>query len=137
MDSLYAEIDQRVRVHALPLVEAEYRAGPREQRARELIARRVQLFEGIAPYKRAGGLQRWRSAFVARNHAQLTRGLRADLLRALPELRGAPADLVDALDVGLSFEAWDRLRTDQRLGRERATAALDRLVFALLAEVES
>ena len=66
-----------------------------------------------------------------------SRALRADLLRALPGLRGAPADVVEALDVALSFESWDRMRTDQRLGRERAAAALERAVFALLSEVES
>jgi AcrR family transcriptional regulator len=137
MDSLYAEIDRRVRVHVVPLLEAKPPSGPRAARARELISRRVRLFEGIAPYKRAGGLQRWRSEFIARNHAELARALRADLLRALPELRGAPQDLVDALDVALSFESWDRMRTDQRLGRERAAAALERTVFALLSEVGS
>ena len=62
------------------------------------------------------------------------RRLRADLLRALPELRRARDDVVDALDVALSFETWDRLRVDQRLGRERAAAALERTVLALLAE---
>ena len=62
----------------------------------------------------------------------LLRALRADLLRALPELRRAPADLVEALDLALSFEAWDRLRTDQRLGRDRARDAMLRTVFALL-----
>ena len=31
-----------------------------------------------------------------------------------------------------SFEAWDRLRTEQRLGRERAQAAVERAVLALL-----
>jgi len=137
MDSLLAEIDRRVRVYALPLLQAEPGAGDREARARELLARRVKLFEGIAPYKRSGALQRWRSPFIARNHAELARGLRADLLRALPELRGAPVDVVDALDAALSFECWDRMRVDQRLGRERAAAALERMVFALLAEVES
>ncbi len=137
MDSLFAEIDQRVRVQAVPLLEAEPPRGRRDERARALIARRIQLFERIAPYKRAGGLQRWRSAFVARNHAQLARALRAALLSALPELRDAPPDVVEALDVALSFESWDRLRTDQRLGRERASAALERTVFALLSEVKS
>ena len=62
----------------------------------------------------------------------LVRALRSDLLRWLPELRFAPADLVDALELVLSFEAWDRLRADQRLGRDRARDALLRTVLTLV-----
>ena len=137
MESLLAEVDQRVRAQALPLLELEPPRGSLAERGRELVARRVRLFERIAPYKRSGSIHRWRSPFIARNHAELARGLRAQLLRALPELREAPAEVVEALDAALSFETWDRMRTDQRLGRERAAAALERMVFALLSEVTS
>jgi AcrR family transcriptional regulator len=137
MESLLAEVDQHVRGQALPLLEREPPRGSRAERARELIARRVRLFERIAPYKRSGSVHRWRSPFIARNHADLVRALRAHLLRALPELHDAPAEVVEALDAALSFETWDRMRTDQRLGRERASAALERTVFALLSEVAS
>lgn len=98
-----------------------------------LADRRIEFFERIAPYKRSGTIQRWRSEFLRGQHGALVRVLRADLLRWLPELRRAPADLVEALDLALSFEAWDRLRTDQRLGRDRARDALVRTVTALLA----
>ncbi len=38
------------------------------------------------------------------------------------ERTGAPKDLVEAIDQATSFEAWDRLRTEQRLERPRASA---------------
>ena len=60
------------------------------------------------------------------------RELRADLLRSLPELADAPAEALDAIDLITSFEAWDRLRADQRLSRERAEATLERALLALL-----
>jgi len=56
----------------------------------------------------------------------------SDLLGWLPELRRAPSELLEAFDVALSFEVWDRLRSDQRLGRQRASAALGRIVAALV-----
>ena len=65
----------------------------------------------------------------------MVRALRSDLLRWLPELRRAPLDLVEAFDLALSFEAWDRLRTEQRLGRDRAREALVRVMLALLNEL--
>lgn len=135
MDSLFAEMDARLQAEALPILRADPIEGRTEQRARALVERRSEFFERIAPYKRSGTVQRWRSTFLQRRHATLVRALRADLLRWLPELRRAPADLVDALDLLLSFEAWDRLRTDQRLGRERAREALLRAALALLAPI--
>ncbi|MEX2206042.1 MAG: TetR/AcrR family transcriptional regulator [Myxococcota bacterium] len=134
MDSLLAEINERVRRQALPLLlEPVSAGGGREERARGLVAQRVRFFEQIAPYKRSGNVQRSRSTFIAGQHAALARTLRANLLGWLPELREGPPELLEALDACTSFELWDRMRTDQRLGRERATAALERIVLALLA----
>jgi len=132
MDALFAEIDARVAAEVAPLVTAPVPAGSLEERARGLVARRAALFERIAPYKRSGDVQRWRSAFLRARHAAVVRELRAALLRWLPELEDAPADLVEALDLAVSFEAWDRLRSEQRLGPGRARAALERLVLTLV-----
>jgi len=132
MDSLLAELNERVRERALPLIQEPPTRGSRDERARGLVAQRVRFYEQIAPYKRSGNLQRARSDFLASEHARLVRTLRANLLRWLPELERSP-ELVDALDAMTSFEVWDRMRNDQRLGRERAAAALERTVLALIA----
>ena len=135
MESLFVEMDARIQAEAVPILRAEPSPGSVAARARALVERRIAFFERIAPFKRSGSVQRWRSAFLQRRHASLVRGLRADLLRWLPELRRAPAELVDALDLVLSFEAWDRLRTDQRLGRDRTRDALMRAALSLLAPI--
>ena len=135
MEGLFAEMDARLQAEALPILRAESVEGPLDRRACGLVERRVDFFERIAPYKRSGNLQRWRSDFLRGQHAILVRGLRSDLLRWLPELRRAPVDLVEGIDLVLSFEAWDRLRTDQRLGRDRARDALVRTVLALAADL--
>lgn len=132
MESLFAEMDARLRSEALPLLAAPSATGSLAARVRALVANRVALFERIAPYKRAGNVQRWRSAFLASNHRALVRELRAALLRWLPELEGARPELVEALDLALSFEAFDRLRSEQRLGVERTRETLERLALALL-----
>ncbi len=131
MDGLYATMDARLREDALPLLRAASAGGSLRERVRALVERRTRLFERIAPYKRSANLQRWRSPFLSTQHTALVRELRAALLRALPELAEAPGDLLEALDALLSFEAWDRLRSDQRLSRERAQASLERAVLAL------
>ena len=45
---------------------------------------------------------------------------------------GLNADEIDALDAATSFGTWDRLRVDQRLGRERAHRAMEAMVLSLL-----
>ena len=131
MDTLYAAMDARLRTDALPLLREPPAEGSLAERARALAQRRARLFERIAPYKRSANVQRWRSPFLSTMHARLVRELRADLLRALPELASARAEVIEALDVVASFEGWERLRTDQRLSRERAEAALAHAVVAL------
>ena len=131
MESLLAEVNERVREHTRPLFREPRTGGSLAERSRALVERRLRVFERIAPYKRSGNLQRWRSRFVDREHTIMARELRADLLAWLPEIRSDRATL-EALDVALSFETWDRLRTDQRLGRDAACSVVDRLVQSLL-----
>jgi AcrR family transcriptional regulator len=132
MDRLYATMDARLSADARPLLREGERPGPMRERVRGLVARRARLYERIAPYKRSASVQRWRSEFLRGRHANLVRELRADLLRSLPELAEAPAETLEAGDLLTSFEAWDRLRSDQRLSRERAEATLARALLALL-----
>jgi AcrR family transcriptional regulator len=132
VESLFAAMDARLRGEALPLLAAPSAGGSLAARVRALVANRAALFERIAPYKRAGDVQRWRSSFLAANHRALVRELRAALLRWLPELEGARSELVEALDLALSFEAFDRLRSEQRLGLERTRETLELLALALL-----
>ncbi|MDG2304264.1 MAG: hypothetical protein P8R42_06330 [Candidatus Binatia bacterium] len=56
------------------------------------------------------------------------RTLRDDLVRSLPEV-GPYRDGVELLT---SFEAWDRMRTDQKLGRDRTRRVVEEAVAALL-----
>jgi AcrR family transcriptional regulator len=130
MDSLFATMDARLRADALAIIREGPGEGTPRERASALVGRRARLFERIAPYKRSANVQRWRSAFLRERHGALVRELRAALRAALPELSGEP---LEAADLILSFEAWDRLRADQRLSRERAAAVLERALLALLA----
>src|SRR5437867_6545687 len=135
MESLFAEMGGRVQAEALPVLLGGGPGGDLAKRGRALVARRVAFFEHIAPYKRSANLKRWRSPFLRRGHERLVRALRSELMRSLPELRRAPAGVSDALDLATSFEAWDRLRAEQGLGRERAQAAVERIVLCLVGEL--
>jgi hypothetical protein len=125
-------MDGRLDGEVRPALMAMRRAGSLPARIAGLVRQRALLFERVAPYKRSANVQRWRSRFLQGRHQAMQGELRADLLRWLPELRGAPAPLVEAVDLVTSFEAWDRLRGDQRLGAKAATAVMEHAVATLL-----
>ena len=135
MDSLYAELIERVQAAALPLLRDPPQTGTLEERALEIVRHRSAFFEALSPFKRSGDIVRHRSVFLQRQHGAVVRELRDRLLRGLPELDAAPEAVTDALDAALSFEIWDRLRRDQKLSRERATEALNAVALALVARV--
>jgi AcrR family transcriptional regulator len=133
MERLFSEMSTRMQAEVLPVLLDGAPGGDLPERARALVARRVAFFERIARYKRAANLRRSRSPYLSARHVELVKLLKTELLRWLPELRRAPAALVDALELATSFEAWDRLRTEQRLGKERAHAALECVALRLVA----
>jgi AcrR family transcriptional regulator len=133
METLYAELGARVQDEASPYLRDVPTDGGVEARLARIVEQRADFYEVIAHYKRAGNLARRRSLFLQRQHGRLVRDLRERLERALPELARAPQSALEALDMVLSFDAWDRLRTDQRLSRERASAALEFAALALAA----
>lgn len=133
MESLFAEMSTHLANEVLPALIAEEPDGSPEKRARQLVARRVALFDRVAPYKRSANVRRWRSPFLQEQHGKMVRRMRQDLHRYLPELADAPAEIGDAIEVATSFETFDRLRTEQRLSRARTAAAMERAVLSLVA----
>ncbi len=133
-ERLFAAINARVSAEAAPLLQAARPEGDLRERVKMLVRVRSRFFERVAVYKRAGALKRWRSPFLRGRHGALVKELRMDLLRWLPELEGESSNLIDALDLLTSFEAWDRLRTEQGLGQKRALATIERSVLALVGE---
>ncbi|HVH17480.1 MAG TPA: TetR/AcrR family transcriptional regulator [Myxococcota bacterium] len=130
MDALYAELGALVRAKARPLVDAVPPQGPVRERLREMVRRRSALFEHIAPYRRSADRRVASSPFLARGHRRVARELRAALRAAVPVLASAPPEREEALDLVLSFEAWDRLRTQQRLSAEQTASILESLALA-------
>lgn len=131
MDTLFATMNDRLREEVDSLFVTDHQDGPLEARIEALLERRLTLFETIAPYVRASAVQRWRSEFLQAQHERNVRALRRDLRHSLPELDAAPSELPEALEMALSFESWNHLRLDQRLGPRRTAAVLRRSILEL------
>jgi AcrR family transcriptional regulator len=133
MDTLFAKMSERLLAEIRPMQTGGPPPGGIAERVHALVARRAALFERIAPYRRSGDLQRWKSRFLQQQHKTTMSILRAEMLAWLPELGGAPVALVDGLDACLSFETWNRLRAEQGLSARRVEAAMEQIAQALLA----
>jgi AcrR family transcriptional regulator len=123
MESLHTEVASRLLQQVLPFPPVDAGA-PLATRMDALVARRAAVFDRITPYKLTADSQRWRYEFLQAEHERMIRELRADLFDVLPEIREADDGLQAAAELVTSFEAWNRLRTDQRLSSERAQAAI-------------
>jgi AcrR family transcriptional regulator len=132
MDTLYGALDVLLYQRYEPVLLAPVPEASIEERIEEFVARRTKGYEGIAPYKRAADVKRARSEFLQERHEALVSRMRKDLRRWFPELKNMDAPTVHALELVTSFEAWDRLRVDQRLGKQRAAEVMQQAMSALL-----
>jgi hypothetical protein len=136
MERLFVEMSTRMQAEVLPLLlDGEPRGDSSRGRARSSTGARSSTSASRATSARPISSARARRTCAGGTRARAAPARRAPPLA--PELRRAPAALVDALELATSFEAWDRLRIEQRLGRERAHAAVERIVLDLIAELKA
>jgi AcrR family transcriptional regulator len=132
MDSLYAEMSNVIEAEIAKVVSRPFKGETWRDRVLELIERRAVAFEKIAPYKRASEVHRHRSRFLAAGHARLVTASRDILRRELPAKVANDERTMEALDLLLSYEAWSRLRREQRLSPRRAREVLEATVRRLI-----
>jgi len=134
MDELRREMVQIVEAEVLPIVEAPLVARTWQSRLIELVERRARIYERVMPIKVAAGLDRFRSAYLMRNHRRFLAMERAGLERVLPASVGSRARLLEALDAVMGFQTWRRLRQDQRLSEEESACVMRFVVERLVAD---
>ena len=131
VESLYAAavIRQSERLGALmtPLPNE----GTTAARIEALVGHRARLFETIAPVRRAAIRLAASSPAIAAGLRRADRALRNEVQHLFALTDGPVLDVVDA---ATSFEAWDRLRTAQGLGRARAERAVTLVLTRLLGD---
>lgn len=133
MESLFTEMSARLEREVRPIIDGPPIEGDFEERLEALIARRARIFERIAPFRRAGSRFRGRSKQIEEGPAEFDRIMRSQLLAVLaPEVASHSEEGIEALDMLTSFEAWERLRGSQHLGRERAQRVIEEAVRAAL-----
>lgn len=137
METLCAAVAQRqverVWLHLEPLPAPDE---PLELRVAAVVAQRAQLFEAIAPTRRAAiaavaGSPAWLRG-LARSEAFLRRQITETFAS---ELEG-DSDRTAAVDFAASWDAWDGLRRSSRRSVARASSVMRLLLLSLLHPAE-
>ena len=111
-------------------IYAEPMTGTLVERVDQMVARRAVAFEQLARIKAFADANRDRSASLAAGHAALVRRQRDLMLGHLDGVAPPAGDLLEALDLILSFDVWRRLREDQGLSIETAQRIVRRMARA-------
>ncbi len=132
MEGVYREMHAIMVSRLAPMFAAPFKSTTWRERLDELVDRRARMFEEMLPIKSAADAHRYRSEFLQNEHKKLTRLQRQTMLAVLPESVAAQTERIEALDLALSFEAWRRLRQEQKLPPRQAAMVLRRIVRALM-----
>jgi AcrR family transcriptional regulator len=134
MDTLYREMTDSIATTMGSIVLQPFEAADWAGQVLELVDRRAVGFEKMKPFLLAGQVHRHRSPYLKASRAQFVQMLRQILLGLLPKEIARNADLVDALDMLLGFETWNRLRDDQGLSIAKAKRVLKQAIQSLLSD---
>ena len=135
MDALYAEITATITERVAPIVMAPYPDQPWRYNIRELVRRRIRLFETTLPFRLAANIKRYQSPFLMAQYSGVVMFERELILCLLPGHVRADRIGVEALCATLSFHTWRTLRHDQSLSAEDAGAVMGQMVEAVLATI--
>jgi AcrR family transcriptional regulator len=135
MDALYAEITATITERVAPIVMAPYPDQPWRANVRELLRRRIRLFETTLPFRLAANIKRYQSPFLMAQYSRVVLFERELILCLLPGHVRADRIGVEALCATLSFHTWRTLRHDQSLSAEDAGAVMGQMVEAVLATI--
>ena len=107
--------------------------GTLPERVDQVVAINGRLYESVAPIRRAALRLAPESPALQEQLARARGWVRAEVERVFAtELSTAHRDTAAAVELTLSFEAWDQLRATQGLSPARAAATVNGMVRALL-----
>lgn len=133
MDSLYREMASLLESEILPIVMRPFEALDWRDRLSELVSRRADIYERVLPVKVAASVRRFQSEYLMEDYERFLRLEHASLASILPPEISNDRRLFAALEMTTSFQAWRRMRQDQRIS---AADAEDVMHFAVRRLIE-
>jgi AcrR family transcriptional regulator len=132
MDSLYTAVLDRIGRRYLHFLEPYCSTGWPDQ-VQELVARRMEMFQGALGYRRAADLYRSGSESVQIGRRAFEQMLRARLESVVPEALREDSLWFEQLDQWLSLDCYASLRDRRGMAHENAVTVIITAVTALVA----
>lgn len=124
MESLYQSAAEIISARLEAAARQPFKTAAWPAQVYEMLERRSDVYETLGPFLRAEQVHRAQSPVLQTAHTKFVAAQRKILLQHLPKQPAHTRETIDAIDLLLSFEAWQRLRVEQRLSANRAKAVL-------------
>ena len=135
-DAILREVDSILVKAYRPIIEAPYSSDDWRERLMELIERRCEVSEAIAPYRISTTAARRRSQFLKENFQQLYDTEKARLNSILPSQLHTDKPLGRSILVAMSFDTWRMLREDEHLSASETVQAVKQMVGDVIARLD-
>ena len=131
-DAIYREVDAILVRAYQPVIEAPFQSEDWQSRLMEMVERRCQISEELAPYRISSAAARERSAFLKENYQKLHNREKSRLNAVLPNHMQTGTPIGRAILVAMSFDTWRLLRLDEHLSADETVIAVKRLVSDII-----
>ena len=132
MESLYAEMSVAINQKVESVIGGSTDGNNWQDNLSKMVDRRLQVYEIIMPYRVAAEALKFQSTILLNRHMDIVRDERQRLRTLLPKDLLNDRPMIEGLEAALSFDMWNQLRNDQRLGADEAGAVVSRIVESLL-----
>ena len=136
MDGLYREMARQSDARYLPVFKRPYSAADWKGQVRELLDRRMTVFEEVMYLRICTAARRYQSEVLMEDYRRFSRMERESIEALVPEALKGDDGLVAALDVAMGLDAYRRLRQERGLSAENSRSAITRMVDAILFQVD-
>ena len=132
MESLYAEMSVAINQKVESVIGGSTDGNNWQDNLSKMVDRRLQVYEIIMPYRVAAEALKFQSTILLNRHMDIVRDERQRLRTLLPKDLLDDRPMIEGLEAALSFDMWNQLRNDQRLGADDAGSVVSRIVESLL-----
>jgi AcrR family transcriptional regulator len=132
MENLYAEMSVAINEKVSSIVDESSDEGHWKDSLKQMVDRRIRVFEVIMPYRVAAEALKFQSTVLLTRHMEIVGDERQRLIAQLPENLLNDRPLIEGLEAVLSFDMWNQLRNDQRLSGTEAGDVVTRIVESLI-----
>jgi len=131
-DAMYREVDAILVKAYQPIIDAPFESDGWQDRLIEMIERRSEVSEAIAPYRISTNAARRQSKFLRESYRRLHETEKARLNAILPNRLHTDTAAGRAILVAMSFDTWRLLRQDEGLSERATIDAVKQMVTEIL-----